>query len=54
MIPVRRAILLAATGAAAAGSPLTAQTAERAVFLVRLGRDTLAVEIASYSAGRAP
>ena len=53
MIPVRRAILLAATGAAAAGSPLSAQTAERAVFLVRLGRDTLAVEIASYAAGRA-
>jgi uncharacterized protein len=39
--------------AVSAVGPLRAQAAERAVFLVRLGRDTLAVETASFEKGRA-
>ena len=52
MTTQRRAFLFAALSATVA-TPLAAQVPERAIFLVRLGRDTLAAESASYVAGRA-
>ena len=53
MSRVRCTILFAANMSAAAAVSLGAQAVERAVFLVRLGRDTVAGENASYSGGRA-
>ncbi len=50
--PVRTTTLVACL-VAATTLPLGAQQAERAVFLVRLGRDTLAVETASWTPARA-
>ena len=49
---IHRIVPLAVALSAAATS-LGAQSVERAVFLVRLGRDTLAVENASFAIGRA-
>ncbi len=51
---MRREVLCATIAAVAVSAlPAHAQRAERAVFLVRHGRDTLAVETASYIKGRA-
>jgi hypothetical protein len=52
---IARSLVLALGGCASAlvGQPLRAQAVERAVFLVRQAKDTLAVETASFERGRA-
>lgn len=51
MTSVRRLLAASIGLPALAAVPLHAQAAERAVFLVRLGRDTLAVEKGSFAPG---